>query len=107
MEEEKATITLSGEFTAADLDDIIRELATVRSGMEPSVPQEPPSANSEAQSLPQPDALYRIRTRVNGGLRIWLRHAGFGWIPFELGPDEVVKVRDFLGKQVGHTHTAH
>jgi hypothetical protein len=107
MEEEKATITLSGEFTAADLEDIIRELATVRSGMGPPVPQEPPPPNSEAELLPQPDALVRIRTRVNGGLRVWLRHAGFGWIPFELGPDEVVQIRDLIGKKLGHTHTAH
>lgn len=107
MEDDKARIGLSGEFTADEVEELLMGLAKLRSGMLPEVPQEPPGIDSPKELLPQPDASFRIRTRSNGGLRVWLRHAGFGWIPFELGADEAKALHEFLGKKIGHTHTSH
>ncbi|MGV7193740.1 hypothetical protein [Xanthomonas axonopodis] len=100
----KARITLQGEFTAAELDDVLQELATLRSGMEPAIPDSP---GAEASVLEQKEPLRIFRTLADGGLRIWLRHDGFGWMPFTLNATERAELADFLGKKLGHSHTAH
>ncbi|RZZ81959.1 hypothetical protein EAT51_07860 [Pseudoxanthomonas winnipegensis] len=104
MTTSKTTIKIDGEFSATEIEGLLSELAAARSGMMPEVPTEPPA---EGEFLPQPNASFRIRSRANGGLRVWLRHEGFGWIPFELEPAQVTALRDFLGKKLGHSHTSH
>lgn len=107
MDDEKAKIGLAGDFTAQEVEELLLELAKLRSGMRPEVPLEPPGIDSPKEILPQTDASFRIRTLSNGGIRFWLRHTGFGWIPLEIGPDQARELHEFLGKKIGHSHTAH
>lgn len=106
IEEEKAQINLSGTFTASEMDTIIRDLANVRAGMQPPVPTNPP-AGSDDEVLVQDDALFIIRSLAGGGLRFWLRSDGLGWQAFTLTQEKVRGLREFLGKKLGHTYTAH
>jgi len=100
----KARIALNGEFSAQELEDVLRELASVRAGLHDAVPSTPPT---EAGVLEQPNPLHIFRTLANGGVRIWLRHEGFGWIAFTLSAQERAGISEFLAKELGHTHSSH
>lgn len=103
----KATINLNGEFSAIELEEIIRSLIEARASLYPPVPDSPPTEQSEAEILVQSKARFSVRTLADGGLRIWLRNEGIGWLAFTL--DAVAKkgLVEFLGKGVGHSHTSH
>lgn len=92
-------IALNGEFSAVELEEIIATLAEVRAGMGPAVPSEPPSLLSDREVLVQEEAEWRIRRLANGGLRIWLRNEGSGWLAFTVSPSHAEGLREFLGKK--------
>ena len=104
MENQKAVIKLNGEFEAAELEEIIRDLAKVRAGMLPAVPTSP---DTDCEPLEQCEPLFKIRTLAGDGVRIWLRNEGFGWLAFTLTANDLASLRTFLGEKLGHTHTAH
>jgi hypothetical protein len=97
-------VALNGTFTAQELEEIIATLAQTRAGMQPAVPQEPPTG-LETSVPEQESPRFRIRTRAGGGLRIWLRSGGYGWLAFSLTADQRRELVEFIGKQAGHTHT--
>ena len=103
----KAKINLNGEFSASELEEIIRSLAEVRASLLPAVPRDPPTADSEDEVLVQDDAVFRVRTIARGGLRIWLRNEGFGWVAFTLSKADKDGLAVFLSKKPGHSHTPH
>jgi len=102
---DKVRISLNGEFSGPELEEIIRGLAEARAGLEPSVSQEPPTT-LDAQVLVQEDALFKFRTLTHGGLRIWLRNEGLGWLAFSLTAADVAGIQVFLNEKLGHTHTS-
>lgn len=99
-----ATIALNGTFTAAELEQLIAELIQTRASLSPPVAQDPPS-QWDANALHQRATSFRIRTLVDGGLRIWLRNEGIGWIAFDIPHALRRELVEFLSKQPGHTHT--
>ena len=103
---DKVTTSLNGKFTAAELEDVIKELSIARARMEPAVPLSPPTS-SEASIVLQENASFTVRTLIDGGLRIWLRSEGIGWIAFQLSATRRQELLEFLGKKAGHTHTSH
>lgn len=100
-------VEVNGDFTADDLDEVIRSLAKARAGLAPAVPLKAPDGTIESELLVQDDALFKIATLADGGLRIWLRSEGFGWMAFNLSAAQAAGLREFLGKGLGHTHTSH
>lgn len=108
METTKTRIELEGEFTAAELDEILRDLAKARAGLSPPVPDQPPTVlAADEDVLVQEEARFAIRTLANGGLRIWLRNEGLGWLAFTITPAQTLSLRQFLGQKVAHSHTSH
>lgn len=107
MDEYKARIHLSGEFSATELENIIASLAKARAGTLPPVPASPPTEMSEQEVLVQDDAQFRFRKLATGGLRIWLRNEGLGWLAFTLSPESAAGIREFLNKQGLGGHTSH
>lgn len=108
MEEAKVRIALNGEFSAPELEEIIRNLAEARAGTLPAVPMQPPSQlGADKQLLLQDEAEYAIRKLATGGLRIWLRNEGIGWLAFTLPKASADGLREFLSQQDGHSFTAH
>ena len=101
----KVSINLNGDFSASEIEEIIRELAKARSGLLPSVAAQPPEEHGEV--LVQSDTKVSLRTLANGGIRIWLRNDGIGWIAFSLSAQDREGLTEFLGQKIGHTHTSH
>lgn len=108
MTEQKIKINLNGEFTALELEEIIGDLAIARAGSLPAVPMQPPSHLSpDAVIQEQDNALFIFRTIINGGIRIYLRSEGFGWLAFKLNPADAEGVRELLNKKPGDSYTTH
>lgn len=86
-------VKLNAGFTAAELDEFISLLAEHRSDMNPPIPLALPAPGTpaaqalhvHAQAEP-PVAMRRLRS---GGLRLWARSAGLGWMLFDLAPQQV------------------
>lgn len=105
---EKKALAVSGEFSALEFEEIIRRIAELRSTMAPPVPESPPGLlNPDAEMQVQDATLFTARTVVGGGLRIYLRNEGIGWMAFNLTAGDVANLRDLLSKKLGHGHTAH
>ena len=107
MDDNNARIALNGEFGAADLDDVLRHLAEVRASLKPSVPESAPTALSTRTFLEQDETSFKIATLAAGGMRIWLRHEGFGWLAFNLSAHDTERIRQLLAKQIGSPPAAH
>ncbi|ESQ14371.1 MAG: hypothetical protein N838_13430 [Thiohalocapsa sp. PB-PSB1] len=107
IEAEKIEIDLHGEFSASDLEQIIVSLAKARASLDPPVSNHPPGEESEEEILIQSDTKFSVRTLANGGIRIWLRNEGIGWLAFTLSAADKDGLREFLGKRVGHSHASH
>lgn len=107
MDRATARIELNGDFTAEQLEEIIRDFAEVRASLRPSVPMQPPSEMSGANVLLQDETQFAFRRLVTGGLRIWLRNEGIGWVAFSLSATDVLGIREFLGQEVAGPANAH
>ena len=108
MGETKLRIELNGDFSAPQLDEILRDLAKARAGMLPAVPEHPPSLlSADEEILLQDEAKFDIRALLNGGLRIWLRNEGLGWLAFTLTPAHATSLRVFLSQERPDSGTTH
>jgi hypothetical protein len=103
---DKARVSLTGEFTASEFEEIIRDLAQARASLQPAVPMRPPSTENEGDVLLQEDSQFTFAKLATGGLRIWLRNEGIGWLAFNLSATDVRGIREFLAKQ-GRDGTYH
>lgn len=101
--EARVHITLDGEYNAAELQEVIENLARTRAAMLPSVSDEPPTSFDE-HALQQVDPVFKIRALVGGGARIWLRNEGYGWLPFTLSAAGISNLGKFLAKRGGKAH---
>jgi len=79
----------SMSFTASELEEQMERLARIRSQMGEKVPEEPPLIESVVFN-PQ----YSIRTdHMTKASLLRIRHGGFGWLNFELPPQEALNMR--------------
>lgn len=79
----------SVSLTARELDEQIERLARIRSQMQDQVPVEPPLVESVIFN-----PAYAIRTdNMTKASLLRLRHGGFGWLNFELPPQEALNMR--------------
>lgn len=100
---DKQSIQLSIDDTlsAAQLEALIVRLVTLRSHMEPAVHGSPPTiedAHSRGNVSVQEDADIRFAALRGGGIRLWLRHVGFGWIAVQFSAEKARLFRDYLIK---------
>lgn len=107
MEQPKVTINLNGEFSAIELEEIIGQLAKARAATDPPVPLNPPTEAHPREVLVQEQAEFALRKLANGGLRVWLRNEGFGWLAFTLTAADASGIREFLLKEGTGQHTSH
>jgi hypothetical protein len=102
-----AAIHLTGDFNASEIEDMIVTLANIRASLKPSVPMQLPPVLSEATHSVQESTVFKIRKRVDGGIRIWLRNEGLGWFCFELSATGARKLCDFIAKNVAGPPNSH
>jgi len=101
---DKVTISVAGTFTAAELEEVIRDLAETRAGMTPPVPSTPEAAGT---ALVQADSSVKVRSLVDGGVRVWIRNEGIGWIALTVSAEKREGLANFLAGKGGDTHTLH
>jgi hypothetical protein len=85
-------LSLGGQsvsLTTPELEEQIERLARVRSQMKEPVPEEPPIIESVVFN-----PAYAIRTdNMTKASLLRLRHGGFGWLNFELPPQEALNMK--------------
>lgn len=98
-------IALNGEFTATELEEILRDLMQARAGMTPPVPMQPPGQDQDAQVLVQDETSFIVRTLASGGLRFWLRNEGIGWLALAVPKTTAEGLATFLTQKRGGSYT--
>jgi hypothetical protein len=90
--DESVTLSLNGEsteMTASELDEQIAHLASLRAKLGERVPDDPPQIE-EVVINPS----YRVRVdRETKASLLRIRHAGYGWLNFEIGPQEALNMK--------------
>ncbi len=91
-----ARLNLTGTFSAADLEQLIGDLARARAMMSPAVSRDPePSA--EAQGEPQADPRFFVSALPDrGGVLLRLRDPGTGWRAYALAYSEAGRLAMLL-----------
>jgi hypothetical protein len=88
----KVELSIGGEslaLTAQELDEQLGRLARIRSQMNEQVPSEPPLIESVVFN-----PAYAIRTdNMTKASLLRVRHGGFGWLNFELPPQEALNMK--------------
>lgn len=97
----QAHIKLDATLDATAVERLIHQLAHVRARMLPGVPQSRPARDSDTPVLEQDDPAAHFATTLDGGLRIWVRNLGLGWLAFRLPPRGVEALRQLLSQQIG------
>lgn len=99
-----ATLAVSGSFDTTRLENLIGELLVLRAHMEPPVPYTPPHrddpGSEDAHVSVQNDPYLQLGRRGDGGLRLFLRHMGLGWMVYEIPAAKAATIRDFLASKI-------
>jgi hypothetical protein len=93
-----ATLEVRGTFTATQLEAVITRLAMLRSDMLPPVPDHRPDATSDPDQpiLMESDCALTAALRRNGGIRLWLRNRGLGWMGYEVEPARARAIANYI-----------
>lgn len=83
------------EVNASELDDLIKQLAWMRSAMALEQPAEPPTHRLQLQIDPAWRTMLRPHPSITGHLLL-LRHGGYGWIGFILPDHECRNLGQWL-----------
>lgn len=76
-------------FTAQELEQQIERLGRIRSQMPEQVPAEPPLIETVIFN-----PAYNVRTdNMTKASLLSLRHGGFGWLHFEISPQETLNMK--------------
>ncbi len=84
-------------LSTTDLETLISRLAEMRAHMQPPVTFEPPKPGEGGQDISvQNDPYLSARRHRNGGMRLWMRSGGLGWLVFDLTARHTVFLRDWI-----------
>lgn len=89
------TVSISGSTTAsaAQLDELVRELGKVRQDLQPAVQAERPNGDLHCMG----DPAYKIETQVNTGLTVFsIRDPRYGWLHYAISPLERLRIAEIL-----------
>lgn len=76
-------------FTAQELEEQIERLGRIRSQMKEQVPSDPPLIETVIFN-----PAYSVRTdNMTKASLLSLRHGGFGWLHFEISPQETLNMK--------------
>lgn len=100
-------VTIDANLDTTSLEQLIRDLAGVRAAMTPQVPADKRDITPDTVVLENDNPSAMFNTLRGGGLRVWLRHPGFGWFVFNLAARDVEGLTGLLTQQVGDTSNSH
>ncbi|MCC2673068.1 MAG: hypothetical protein K0R58_15 [Ramlibacter sp.] len=97
-----ATLQIEGTFTASELEALLVKLAVLRSGMTPPVPQTrpDPATDPDKPILLEDGAAVTAALRRDGGVRIWMRNRGYGWMGYQVEPARAVGLAKYILSKV-------
>ena len=84
-----------------ELDQLIHQLAEVRTTMEPEIPRKQEDAVNAVTFTVQDDPEAYVTRDADGRVSIGLRHAGFGWIAFAFTDRAASSIWEQLGQVLG------
>jgi hypothetical protein len=95
----RARFSLPGryEWSAQNIDDLIRVLAEIRQEMSPAVPEHPPGT-AGAEPLHAPRYATELH-QFSGGTLFEFRHPALGWLEFLLPSAERTRISRILAEQ--------
>ena len=91
---------LAVELTTEEIDDLIRQLGDIRSGMLPPIADQPPSFPLRYYPNPKWETISRPHVSVPGAMFL-VRHPGLGWLYFVLPDHEERNLGAWLLKDGG------
>lgn len=96
-----AKLSIAGTYSSSQLETLITELLILRANLLPEVPLEPPKKSDDpalhtSNISVQDNPHWQARPLRDGRIRMYLRHAGLGWMVFNLPVDQACTFRDFL-----------
>ncbi|MGY6214959.1 hypothetical protein ACW73L_07340 [Methylolobus aquaticus] len=86
-------VALTAELSATEVDELIAKLAAHRASMEPPVPKYPPRPGSGVTLSVQNDPSVTARSLVDGGVRLYMRSGGLGWLAFNFTASQGIALR--------------
>lgn len=93
-------LDISGTLSTAEVEKLIGTLADMRAQMEPAVPDTRPASGTGAPLMIQDDPSFFLASTRDGGIRIWLRSHGLGWLGFSLPLRNAQAMQGFLTRHV-------
>jgi hypothetical protein len=93
-------LNISTTFSTAEVEELIGMLADMRAQMEPAVPDTRPDPGTGALLVIQDDPSFFLASTRDGGIRIWLRSHGLGWLGFSLPVRTAQAMQGFLTRHV-------
>jgi hypothetical protein len=84
-----------------ELDQLIHQLAEVRSTMDPEIPRQQEDAIDAVTFTVQDDPEAYVTRDADGRVSVGLRHDGFGWIAFAFTDHEALSIWEQLGVVLG------
>lgn len=90
-------LEMRGQLNAAQLENLIHQLAEIRAKMEPEVPR----SIAEAIEFDGPAATESLGSAIggltsDGSLKLWFRSSGFGILRVTFSPQQVWALRELL-----------
>ena len=109
-------VRIDETLDAAGVEQLMRRLALLRADMQPPVPT---ARDPDASTIAEENPALLIATLRNGGVRLWLRHRGYGWLAWQLDDRSAIGIAryiasrcvapdgqaiEFIGDQGAHRH---
>lgn len=84
-------------LSTRDLEALIALLAEQRAHRDPPVTFQPPNPGEGSQDVSvQNDPYLSARRLRNGGMRLWMRSGGLGWLVFDLTAEQTIALRNWI-----------
>ncbi|MDM0003908.1 hypothetical protein QTI51_04005 [Variovorax sp. J22G73] len=103
-DKKKLQLQIEGEFDAAGVEQLIRDLAELRRDMQPGVPATWEAAFQADCGVEQEDKPgVSVGQRLDGTFRLAMRHRGLGWLSFQLDQRTASALAEFIAQRSART----
>ncbi len=88
------TVAISSTLDVQGVEELIRQLAIRREQMSPAVPRT--RAIDGDGALFGNDPELTVASTADGAFRLWIRHAGIGWMAFSYSAKRAIGLAQFI-----------
>jgi len=91
-----ASINLDATLDAPGVEALMRKLALLRARMRPDVPH---MHGQDTVLIPEENPALTTAALRDGGVRLWLRHRGYGWLAWKLDESRAVGMARYIASR--------